>query len=149
MRVQLFKVFFCVGLYMQSQLGWIKGLCEEEEEEEGGCTPGSAEFIKHPGQEAKRPEQELLWAQCGSSPELCLLCSVLQFAQLVSVYKSLGPEKFPLIEQTFYPNHKEMVGATSRAEPAPCASSTGSGGHNPLLPFTACSKSPFGSFGTG
>ncbi|XP_009976190.1 PREDICTED: synapsin-2-like [Tauraco erythrolophus] len=31
------------------------------------------------------------------------------FAQLVSVYKSLGPEKFPLIEQTFYPNHKEMV----------------------------------------
>ncbi|NWT38788.1 SYN2 protein, partial [Chroicocephalus maculipennis] len=31
------------------------------------------------------------------------------FAQLVSVYKTLGPEKFPLIEQTFYPNHKEMV----------------------------------------
>uniref|UniRef100_A0A8C3M8Y0 Synapsin-2 n=1 Tax=Geospiza parvula TaxID=87175 RepID=A0A8C3M8Y0_GEOPR len=31
------------------------------------------------------------------------------FAQLVSVYKSLGPEKFPLIEQTFYPNHKEML----------------------------------------
>ncbi|KAK2534423.1 hypothetical protein Q9233_004267 [Columba guinea] len=30
------------------------------------------------------------------------------FAQLVSVYKTLGPEKFPLIEQTFYPNHKEM-----------------------------------------
>ncbi|KAJ7398645.1 synapsin-2-like protein [Pitangus sulphuratus] len=31
------------------------------------------------------------------------------FAQLVSVYKTLGPEKFPLIEQTFYPNHKEMA----------------------------------------
>ncbi|RMC00112.1 hypothetical protein DUI87_23522 [Hirundo rustica rustica] len=31
-----------------------------------------------------------------------------KFAQLVSVYKTLGPEKFPLIEQTFYPNHKEM-----------------------------------------
>ncbi|NWX98049.1 SYN2 protein, partial [Nothoprocta ornata] len=31
------------------------------------------------------------------------------FAQLVSVYKTLGPEKFPLIEQTFYPNHKEML----------------------------------------
>ncbi|XP_038004797.1 synapsin-2 [Motacilla alba alba] len=31
------------------------------------------------------------------------------FAQLVSVYKALGPEKFPLIEQTFYPNHKEML----------------------------------------
>uniref|UniRef100_A0ACB8EHX0 Synapsin-2 n=1 Tax=Sphaerodactylus townsendi TaxID=933632 RepID=A0ACB8EHX0_9SAUR len=30
------------------------------------------------------------------------------FAQLVSVYRTLGPEKFPLIEQTFYPNHKEM-----------------------------------------
>uniref|UniRef100_A0A4X2L4G7 Synapsin I n=1 Tax=Vombatus ursinus TaxID=29139 RepID=A0A4X2L4G7_VOMUR len=31
------------------------------------------------------------------------------FAQLVAIYKNLGGEKFPLIEQTFYPNHKEMV----------------------------------------
>ncbi|XP_034294093.1 synapsin-2 [Pantherophis guttatus] len=31
------------------------------------------------------------------------------FAQLVSIYRSLGAEKFPLIEQTFYPNHKEML----------------------------------------
>ncbi|XP_069798506.1 synapsin-2b, partial [Narcine bancroftii] len=31
------------------------------------------------------------------------------FAQLASIYKRLGPEKFPLIEQTFYPNHKEML----------------------------------------
>uniref|UniRef100_A0AAY4EL44 Synapsin-2 n=1 Tax=Denticeps clupeoides TaxID=299321 RepID=A0AAY4EL44_9TELE len=31
------------------------------------------------------------------------------FAQLISTYRSLGPEKFPLIEQTYYPNHKEMV----------------------------------------
>lgn len=36
--------------------------------------------------------------------------SLLQFAQLVAVYKTLGGEKFPLIEQTYYPNHKEMVG---------------------------------------
>uniref|UniRef100_A0A8C5IIB0 Uncharacterized protein n=1 Tax=Junco hyemalis TaxID=40217 RepID=A0A8C5IIB0_JUNHY len=105
--------------------------------------------IENTNRIGKHPGQELLWAQCGSSPELCFLCFVLQFAQLVSVYKSLGPEKFPLIEQTFYPNHKEMVGATSRAEPAPCASKTGNGGHNPLLPFSACSKSLFGSFGRG
>ncbi|XP_078517541.1 synapsin-2 [Lissotriton helveticus] len=31
------------------------------------------------------------------------------FAQLVSTYKALGPEKFPLIEQTFYPDHREML----------------------------------------
>ncbi|KAI4892289.1 hypothetical protein NFI96_026409 [Prochilodus magdalenae] len=31
------------------------------------------------------------------------------FAQLISTHRRLGPEKFPLIEQTFYPNHKEMV----------------------------------------
>ncbi|XP_053324587.1 synapsin-2 [Spea bombifrons] len=31
------------------------------------------------------------------------------FAQLISAYKMLGPERFPLIEQTFYPNHKEML----------------------------------------
>ncbi|XP_069500031.1 synapsin-2 [Ambystoma mexicanum] len=31
------------------------------------------------------------------------------FAQLVFTYKILGPEKFPLIEQTFYPDHREML----------------------------------------
>ncbi|XP_075431061.1 synapsin-2 isoform X2 [Ascaphus truei] len=31
------------------------------------------------------------------------------FAQLVSTYKIMGGEKFPLIDQTYYPNHKEML----------------------------------------
>nr|XP_003462785.1 synapsin-2 [Cavia porcellus] len=31
------------------------------------------------------------------------------FAQMVAMYKTLGGEKFPLIEQTYYPNHKEML----------------------------------------
>uniref|UniRef100_A0A8C1M3I6 Synapsin IIa n=1 Tax=Cyprinus carpio TaxID=7962 RepID=A0A8C1M3I6_CYPCA len=31
------------------------------------------------------------------------------FACLISTCKKLGQEKFPLIEQTFYPNYKEMV----------------------------------------
>jgi hypothetical protein len=31
------------------------------------------------------------------------------FAQLVAIQKKLGKEKFPLIEQTYYPNQKEMV----------------------------------------
>ncbi|XP_054554091.1 synapsin-2 isoform X1 [Talpa occidentalis] len=31
------------------------------------------------------------------------------FAQLVAIYKTLGGEKFPLIEQTYYPNHREML----------------------------------------
>ncbi|XP_038137748.1 synapsin-2a [Cyprinodon tularosa] len=31
------------------------------------------------------------------------------FSQLINTYRKLGPEKFPLIEQTFYPNYKEMV----------------------------------------
>ncbi|KAM4651154.1 synapsin-2 [Discoglossus pictus] len=30
------------------------------------------------------------------------------FAQLICTYKLMGQEKFPLIEQTYYPNHKEM-----------------------------------------
>lgn len=33
----------------------------------------------------------------------------VQFAQLINTCRKLGPEKFPLIEQTFYPNYKEMV----------------------------------------
>ncbi|KAK6473920.1 synapsin-2-like [Huso huso] len=31
------------------------------------------------------------------------------FGQLISTYRNFGAEKFPLIEQTFYPNHKEMI----------------------------------------
>lgn len=31
------------------------------------------------------------------------------FAQLISAYRRLGAEKFPLIEQTYYPNYKEMI----------------------------------------
>ncbi|MEQ2294618.1 Synapsin-2, partial [Ameca splendens] len=35
------------------------------------------------------------------------------FSQLINTYRKLGPEKFPLIEQTFYPNYKEMVSMPS------------------------------------
>ncbi|XP_062399526.1 synapsin-1 [Sardina pilchardus] len=31
------------------------------------------------------------------------------FAQMTRLYKQLGPEEFPLIEQVYYPNHKEMI----------------------------------------
>ncbi|XP_060885204.1 synapsin-3 [Labrus mixtus] len=31
------------------------------------------------------------------------------FSQMIKLYHSLGPEKFPLNEQTFYPNHSQMV----------------------------------------
>ncbi|KAL8164186.1 UNVERIFIED_CONTAM: synaptotagmin C2 domain protein, Syn1 [Gekko kuhli] len=30
------------------------------------------------------------------------------FAQMVRLHRKLGPEEFPLIDQTYYPNHKEM-----------------------------------------
>uniref|UniRef100_A0A8C4S8D8 Synapsin III n=1 Tax=Erpetoichthys calabaricus TaxID=27687 RepID=A0A8C4S8D8_ERPCA len=35
------------------------------------------------------------------------------FSQLIKIFRTLGPEKFPLTEQTFYPNHKEMVSTSS------------------------------------
>ncbi|XP_043089349.1 synapsin-1-like isoform X1 [Puntigrus tetrazona] len=31
------------------------------------------------------------------------------FAQLSRLFKQLGPEEFPLIDQVYYPNHKEMI----------------------------------------
>lgn len=130
---------------MKSQLGWIKEVCEGEERSR------HAEFIKQPRQDKK--QNVLSRSSSGhnvvSLLSFLLLCFVLQFAQLVSVYKTLGPEKFPLIEQTFYPNHKEMVGANSSAKPASCACKKGSGTHNFLFPFTAYSKSHFGSFQRG
>ncbi|KAJ6658872.1 hypothetical protein lerEdw1_019508 [Lerista edwardsae] len=33
------------------------------------------------------------------------------FSQLIKIFNSLGPEKFPLVEQTFFPSHKQMVSA--------------------------------------
>ncbi|XP_041859293.1 synapsin-2a isoform X2 [Melanotaenia boesemani] len=35
------------------------------------------------------------------------------FAQLINTFRKLGVDKFPLIEQTFYPNYKEMVSMPS------------------------------------
>uniref|UniRef100_A0A3B4BIV9 Synapsin-1 n=1 Tax=Periophthalmus magnuspinnatus TaxID=409849 RepID=A0A3B4BIV9_9GOBI len=31
------------------------------------------------------------------------------FAQMSKLHKQMGPEEFPLIEQVYYPNHKEMI----------------------------------------
>uniref|UniRef100_A0A3B3RF29 Synapsin III n=1 Tax=Paramormyrops kingsleyae TaxID=1676925 RepID=A0A3B3RF29_9TELE len=31
------------------------------------------------------------------------------FSQMIKLFHALGPEKFPLNEQTFYPSHKQMV----------------------------------------
>ncbi|XP_074864230.1 synapsin-3 isoform X3 [Carettochelys insculpta] len=31
------------------------------------------------------------------------------FSQLIKIFNSLGPEKFPLVEQTFFPSHKQML----------------------------------------
>uniref|UniRef100_A0A674P948 Synapsin III n=1 Tax=Takifugu rubripes TaxID=31033 RepID=A0A674P948_TAKRU len=35
------------------------------------------------------------------------------FSQMIKLYHSLGPEKFPLNEQAFYPNHTQMVTSPS------------------------------------
>lgn len=53
---------------------------------------------------------------------------LLQFAQMSRLYKQLGPEQFPLIEQVYYPNHKEMV------SPSPSALLF------PLLPLSTCAN---------
>jgi len=31
------------------------------------------------------------------------------FGHMMEIQRRLGKEQFPLIEQTFYPNHREMV----------------------------------------
>jgi len=40
---------------------------------------------------------------------------VLQFSHMVKLYHSLGAEKFPLNEQTFYPSATQMVSYTPRS----------------------------------
>ncbi|XP_053438361.1 synapsin-3 isoform X1 [Nycticebus coucang] len=56
--------------------------------------------------------------QYGGLPAVNSLYSVYNFcskpwvfSQLIKIFHSLGPEKFPLMEQTFFPNHKPMVTA--------------------------------------
>ncbi|KAM4610189.1 synapsin-2a isoform 1-T1 [Polymixia lowei] len=58
----------------------------------------------------------IIGLQYGGVPSINSLDSIYNlcdkpwaFAQLINTYRKLGPEKFPLIEQTFYPNYKEMV----------------------------------------
>ena len=34
------------------------------------------------------------------------------FSHLIDIQKRLGKENFPLIEQHYFPNHKEMVSTT-------------------------------------
>ncbi|XP_054845439.1 synapsin-3 [Eublepharis macularius] len=31
------------------------------------------------------------------------------FSQLINIFNTLGPEKFPLVEQSFFPSHKQMI----------------------------------------
>ncbi|XP_051028714.1 synapsin-3-like [Acomys russatus] len=56
--------------------------------------------------------------QYGGLPAVNSLYSVYNFcskpwvfSQLIKIFHSLGPESFPLVEQTFFPNHKPMVSA--------------------------------------
>ncbi|XP_064417679.1 synapsin-3 isoform X2 [Latimeria chalumnae] len=58
----------------------------------------------------------IIGLQYGGIPSVNSLHSIYNFcskpwvfSQLIKIYQSLGPEKFPLIEQTFFPNHKEML----------------------------------------
>ncbi|XP_019583980.2 synapsin-3 [Rhinolophus sinicus] len=60
----------------------------------------------------------LIGLQYGGLPAVNSLYSVYNFcskpwvfSQLIKILHSLGPEKFPLVEQTFFPNHKPMLAA--------------------------------------
>ncbi|XP_067855750.1 synapsin-3-like [Heptranchias perlo] len=58
----------------------------------------------------------IIGLQYGRVPTLNSLHSVYSFcnkpwmfSQLIKISQSLSPEKFPLIDQTFFPNHREML----------------------------------------
>lgn len=57
------------------------------------------------------PSLLLTYSPVTTSPPLshCLQDKPWVFAHLVSLQKKMGKENFPLIDQSFYPNHKEMV----------------------------------------
>ncbi|NXI29192.1 SYN3 protein, partial [Sterrhoptilus dennistouni] len=58
----------------------------------------------------------IIGLQYGGIPTVNSLYSIYNFcskpwvfSQLIKIFNSLGPEKFPLVEQTFFPSHKQMV----------------------------------------
>uniref|UniRef100_A0A6I8NVI2 Synapsin III n=1 Tax=Ornithorhynchus anatinus TaxID=9258 RepID=A0A6I8NVI2_ORNAN len=58
----------------------------------------------------------IIGLQYGGLPSVNSLYSIYNFcskpwvfSQLIKIFNSLGPEKFPLVEQTFFPNHKQML----------------------------------------
>ncbi|XP_068190006.1 synapsin-2a [Antennarius striatus] len=62
----------------------------------------------------------IIGLQYGGVPSINSLSSIYNlcdkpwaFAQLINTHRKLGADKFPLIEQTFYPNYKEMVSMPS------------------------------------
>eukprot|EP00066_Takifugu_rubripes_P001912 XP_003963440.1 PREDICTED: synapsin-2 [Takifugu rubripes] len=62
----------------------------------------------------------IIGLQYGGVPSINSLASIYNmcdkpwaFAQLINTHRKLGGEKFPLIEQTFYPNYKEMASMPS------------------------------------
>jgi len=72
----------------------------------------------------------LLGLQYGGVPSINSLQSIYNFqdrpwvyAHMMGVQKKLGKEKFPLIDQTYYPNHNEMVSAA--AGKLPCVLKVG------------------------
>ncbi|ELV09962.1 Synapsin-3, partial [Tupaia chinensis] len=72
--------------------------------------------------------------QYGGLPAVNSLYSVYNFcskpwvfSQLIKIFHSLGPENFPLVEQTFFPNYKPMVGIL-RKKTRKAESGTWSGG---------------------
>ncbi|GAB1610018.1 synapsin-like, partial, partial [Argonauta hians] len=58
----------------------------------------------------------ILGLHYGGVPSINTLASIYNFqdkpwvmAHLIQIHKKLGPERFPLIDQAYYPNHKEML----------------------------------------
>lgn len=78
-------------------------------------------MIRQPIRDANRDYRHILLAlMYGNVPSVNSLESLytfldkpLIFSQLIQIQQRLGREKFPLIQQSFYPNHREMLSSTS------------------------------------
>ncbi|XP_053574943.1 synapsin-3 [Bombina bombina] len=62
----------------------------------------------------------IMGLQYGGVPSMNSLYSIYNFcskpwvfSQLIKIYQKLGADKFPLVEQSFFPNHKQMLTAPS------------------------------------
>jgi glutathione synthase/RimK-type ligase-like ATP-grasp enzyme len=105
-----------ISLSAYSEAGVSIDICRGENRVVRSLRPDFVLLRQHTRDATDNWKNVILGLQYGGIPSINSLHSIYNFmdkpwvfAQLIQIQKRLGKEKFPLIEQCYYPNYKEML----------------------------------------